>query len=53
LFGVRSFYNVLIPHVIPFPWRCIWQNKVPLTVAFFAWSATLDKILTIDSLRKM
>jgi hypothetical protein len=31
-------------------WRSIWQNKVPLKVTFFAWSAALEKILT--NLRK-
>jgi hypothetical protein len=53
LFDVRSFYNVLIPHDnTHFPWRCIWRSKAPLRVAFFAWSAALGKILTLDNLRK-
>jgi hypothetical protein len=32
--------------------KSIWQSKVPLRVAFFAWSAALGKILTMDNLRK-
>jgi hypothetical protein len=51
LFDVRSFYNVLIPHDSnSFPWRCIWLCEGP--VVFFAWSAALSKILTMDNLRK-
>jgi hypothetical protein len=53
LFDIRSYYNVLIPHdSTPFPLRSIWQNKVPLKMTFFAWSAALGKILNIDNLRK-
>lgn len=33
-----------------FPWKSIWKAKVPSKVAFFAWSAALRKILTIDNL---
>jgi hypothetical protein len=29
---IRSFYNVLVPHdSTPFPWKCIWRSKVPLS----------------------
>jgi hypothetical protein len=53
LFNVRSYYNVLIPHDIThFHWKSILWNKVPLRVTFFAWSAILGKILTMDNLRK-
>ena len=30
----------------------IWQSKVPPRVAFFSWSASFGKILTIDNLHK-
>jgi hypothetical protein len=50
---VRSFYKVLTyKEEDPFPWRSIWRTKVPLKVVFFAWSATLGKILTLNNLRK-
>jgi hypothetical protein len=53
LFEVKSFYNVLVPHdSTHFPWRSIWQNKAPLRVVFFSWSAVLGKILIIYNLRK-
>ena len=34
-----------------FPWKSIWKAKIPWH--FFAWSAALGKILTIDNLQKM
>jgi hypothetical protein len=53
MFNVKSFYNVLIPHDNdPFPYKSIWQNKVPSRVTFFIWSAALEKILPLDNLRK-
>jgi hypothetical protein len=53
LFDVRFFYNVPFPHdSIHFHWRYIWCSKAPLRVTFFAWSAALGKILTLDNLRK-
>ena len=30
----------------------VWKSKVPPRVAFFSWTATLDKILTTDNLWK-
>jgi hypothetical protein len=30
----------------------VWRTKAPLRAAFFAWSAALGKILTMDNLRK-
>jgi hypothetical protein len=52
-FEISLFYNVLVPlDSTHFPWRCIWQSNAPLRVAFFAWTATLGKILTLDNLRK-
>ena len=29
------------PTFVSFPWRMIWQSKVPPRVAFFSWSASL------------
>jgi hypothetical protein len=52
-FDVRSFYRVLgCKDDASFPWKSIWRTKVLLKVAFFVWSATLGKILTMDNLRK-
>jgi hypothetical protein len=56
LFEVKSFYEELIrkddPSFPSFLWKKIWRVKAPTRVAFFVWSATLDKILTHDNLRK-
>ncbi|XP_059629362.1 uncharacterized protein LOC132271881 [Cornus florida] len=52
-YGVRSMFFCLsnfIGH--DFPWKSIWCSKAPLRIAFFVWTATLGKILTLDNLRK-
>jgi hypothetical protein len=52
-FEVKSYYKVLSsPIQSYFPWKSIWKVKVPPRVAFFVWTATLRKILTLDNLRK-
>ena len=52
-FEVRGYYiSFYPPTFVSFPWRMIWQSKVPPRVAFFSWSASLGKILTTDNLRK-
>jgi len=52
-FDVRSFYNILAyKDTVLFPWKSIWQTKVPLKVVFFAWVAALGKIITLDNLIK-
>jgi hypothetical protein len=52
-FEVKSFYRVLSAHgQISFPWKSIWRSKSPPRVAFFAWTATRSKILTLDNLRR-
>jgi hypothetical protein len=51
-FEVRSFYSAMIQPSHSFPWKSVWKAKVPSRVAFFLWTATLGKILTIDNLRK-
>ena len=53
VFKVRGFYcSFYPPTILSFPSRMIWQSKVPPRVAFFSWSASLGKILTIDNLHK-
>ena len=52
-FEVRDCYcSFYPPTLVSFPWRMIWQSKVPSRVAFFSWFASLGKILTADNLRK-
>jgi hypothetical protein len=52
-FEVSSFYRPLSTQgPSSFPWKGIWRTKVPPRVAFFAWTATRGKILTIDNLRR-
>jgi hypothetical protein len=38
-------------HSTDFPWKSIWQSRVPYKVAFFTWLVAQGKILTIDNLR--
>uniref|UniRef100_A0A2N9FS98 Reverse transcriptase zinc-binding domain-containing protein n=1 Tax=Fagus sylvatica TaxID=28930 RepID=A0A2N9FS98_FAGSY len=53
LFEIRSYYRLLSSqHVSNFPWKSIWQNRVPHKVAFFTWLVAHGKILTIDNLRR-
>ena len=52
-FVVSGYYHSLSPSIATsFPWKMMWQSKVPPRVAFFSWTAALGKILTIDNLRK-
>ena len=40
-FGVKEAYNLLVnPNDTSFPKNCIWVDRVPTKVAFFAWEAT-------------
>jgi len=49
----KSFYSVLSCNDgFRFHWKSVWQTKVSLKVAFFAWLAALRKIFTMDNLRK-
>ena len=53
IFGVKDAYNLLVvPNACAFLNKCIWVDKVPTKVAFFAWEATWGKILTLDRLQK-
>ena len=52
-FQVKSFYKALIlQNAEVGPWKNIWKPKVPLRVAFFVWTAVMDRILTTDNLRR-
>ena len=35
-FEVSSFYLSFYPPSLSFPWRLVWQSKVPPRVAFFS-----------------
>jgi hypothetical protein len=53
IFEVRSYYSVLVQSTgTYFPWRSVWNSKVPSRVAFFIWTAALGRILTTDNLRR-
>ena len=51
-FEIGDFYLFFYPYTLSFPWRLVWQSKVPPRVAFFSCLASLDKILTTDNLCK-
>ena len=52
-FRIRVAYNLLAaPNPLVFPGKSIWVDKVPTKVAFFAWEATWEKILSLDRLQK-
>ena len=52
-FQIRDAYKLLAaPSAITFPKKSIWVDKVPTKVAFFAWEATWEKILTLDRLQR-
>ena len=51
-FRIRGAYNLLAaPNPLVFPGKNIWVDMVPSKVAFFAWEATWEKILTLDRLQ--
>ncbi|RVW91325.1 hypothetical protein CK203_035383 [Vitis vinifera] len=51
-FRVKEAYRLLAnPNDIVFPSRCIWVERVPTKVAFFAWEATWEKVLILDRLQ--
>ena len=52
IFTVRSYHLLLSqPSQSSFPWKSVWKAKVPTRVAFFTWTAALERILTVDNLR--
>ena len=53
LFKVISFYCSLVcSEGCCFPWKSVWQTQAPPRQAFFARSAALGKIHTLENLRK-
>jgi hypothetical protein len=53
LFKVKSFFSSLTgSEGRLFLWKSVWRIQAPSRAAFFAWSATLGKTLTMDNLRK-
>ena len=51
-FRVKEAYRLLAnPNDIVFPSRCIWVDRVPTKVAFFAWEATWEKVLILNRLQ--
>jgi hypothetical protein len=54
LFKVGSFVSSLTYSIgSRFPWKSVWWTSTPLRAAFFVWSRTMGKILTLNNLRKM
>jgi hypothetical protein len=52
-FQVKIFYKALLPSTgFLIPWRSIWKTKVPPRVSFFVWTAAMDRILTVQNLRR-
>jgi hypothetical protein len=52
-FQVKSFYKALLPSIgTSVPWKIIWKTKVPPRVRFFVWTAAMDRILTVQNLRR-
>ena len=52
-FQVKLFYKALLPsNGLSVPWKSIWKTKVPPRVSFFVWIATMDRILTMQNLRR-
>uniref|UniRef100_A0A7N2QYK7 protein-serine/threonine phosphatase n=1 Tax=Quercus lobata TaxID=97700 RepID=A0A7N2QYK7_QUELO len=48
-FEVRGYYSSFCPpNLVSFPWKMIWQSKVPPRVAFFSWSASLAIAVSRD-----
>ncbi|RVX03334.1 putative ribonuclease H protein [Vitis vinifera] len=53
LFRIKDAYKLLAgSNVISFPKKGIWVDKVPTKVAFFAWEASWEKVLTLDMLQR-
>jgi hypothetical protein len=53
IFKVKDYFGALsIVEGSGFPWKSAWKTKSPTRDAFSMWSAALEKILTLDNLRK-
>lgn len=52
-FGVHSYHEALRGVIgANFDWRSIQGAKITRKVAFFAWTAALDRIITVHNLQK-
>ncbi|OVA14467.1 Reverse transcriptase zinc-binding domain [Macleaya cordata] len=52
-FTVKSTYDHLVNSLVgDFPKRLMWNPKISSKISFFMWTAYLNKILTIDNLKK-
>ena len=51
-FEARGFYLFFYPPTCSFPWRLVWQSKVPPRVAFISWSASLERFLQLITFAK-
>ena len=51
-FEVSNFYLSFYPPTFYFPWRLVWQLKVPPRVAFFSWSTSLVEFLQLITFAK-
>ena len=50
-FDTRSYYHAIWGALNSlFPWKGVWKPKIPKRVAFFLWTATHGRILTLDNL---
>jgi hypothetical protein len=53
LFKVGSFFSSLACFVESrFWWKNVWRSQPSTRAAFFEWSVTLGKILTLNNLKK-
>ena len=52
-FQVKLFYKAFLPsNGLLVPWKSIWKTKVPPRVSFFVWAAAMNRILTMQNLRR-
>lgn len=49
-FSTSSLYSVLNQDMDfpPFPYKAIWNTKIPTKISFFLWLASHDRIITAD-----
>ena len=49
---MKLMYRVLdFSPDVAFPSRSIWNPVIPPKIGFFAWEASLGKVLTLDQLK--
>lgn len=52
-FSVKSFYSALYSLMNgSFPYKIVWKSGYLLKVSFFIWDTSLDKILTVNNIKK-